>query len=65
MCGSAPTYTADEAINICGFGRFQWFMLVYAGMAWMADAMEIMVLSFLGAAVSSTLTAPAQPQAAC
>jgi MFS family permease len=35
----------------CGFGRFQWFMLVFAGFSWMCDALEVMLLSFLGPAV--------------
>jgi len=37
-----------------GFGKFQWLMLLYTGLAWCADAMEMMLLSFLGPAVSST-----------
>lgn len=37
-----------------GFGKFQWLMLLYTGLAWCADAMEMMLLSFLGPAVSVT-----------
>ena len=33
-----------------GFGRFQWLLLLYTGFAWMADAMEIMLLSYLAPA---------------
>lgn len=39
-------------LAIAGFGRFQWLMLLYTGLAWCADAMEMMLLSFLGPAVS-------------
>jgi len=34
-----------------GFGVFQLLLLFYAGLAWAADAMEMMLLSFLGPAV--------------
>ena len=40
-------------MHIAGFGKFQWLMLLYTGLAWCADAMEMMLLSFLGPAVSS------------
>ena len=45
------TYTVDDALNHLGFGRYQVFMLVYTGMAWTSDAMEMMLLSFIGPAV--------------
>jgi MFS family permease len=42
----------DDAIDLCGgFGRFQWFILGFAGLSWMCDALEVMLLSFLGPAV--------------
>ncbi|KAH7373279.1 hypothetical protein KP509_17G048000 [Ceratopteris richardii] len=37
-----------------GFGPFQIWVLVYAGIVWMADAMEMMLLSFVGPAVQKT-----------
>ena len=40
-----------------GVGKFQLLMLLYVGFAWMADAMEMMILSFLGPAVSPFLLA--------
>ncbi|DBA80728.1 TPA: hypothetical protein ACH3X1_007959 [Trebouxia sp. C0004] len=43
-------YTVTEAVDYIGFGRFQWLMLLYTGLAWCADAMEMMLLSFLGPA---------------
>ncbi|WVZ59891.1 hypothetical protein U9M48_009979 [Paspalum notatum var. saurae] len=42
------TYTTDDALTRMGFGRFQALVLVYAGMGWVAEAMELMLLSFLG-----------------
>ncbi|XP_062200885.1 organic cation/carnitine transporter 7-like isoform X2 [Phragmites australis] len=42
------TYTTDDALTAMGFGRFQALVLVYAGTGWLTDAMELMLLSFLG-----------------
>lgn len=39
------------SIDSIGFGRFQWLLLAYTGLAWLADACETMLLSFLGLAV--------------
>lgn len=36
-----------------GLGKFQWALLFYAGLAWLSDAMEMMIISLLGPAVSS------------
>jgi hypothetical protein len=45
-------YTLDDAVERCGpYGKFQWFVLFYAGLSWMADAMEVMILSYVGPAV--------------
>ena len=38
-----------------GFGRFHVMLLFYCGCAWAADAVEMMLLSFLGPAVSPLL----------
>ncbi|KAJ8766660.1 hypothetical protein K2173_001180 [Erythroxylum novogranatense] len=48
-----PSYTVDEALEALGFGKFQVLVLVYAGMGWVSDAMEMMILSFVGSAVRS------------
>jgi hypothetical protein len=40
-------YTINEAIEYCGFGRFQITMLFITGAAWMADAMEVFLISFI------------------
>ena len=46
-------YTLDEALESVGFGKFQGFVLAYAGLGWFAEAMEIMILSFIGKVVKS------------
>ncbi|GKV00408.1 hypothetical protein SLEP1_g13099 [Rubroshorea leprosula] len=47
------TYTLDEALDAAGFGKFQVLVLSYAGLDWFAEAMEVMILSFIGPAVKS------------
>ena len=42
-----PTHTPLRA----GFGWVQWLLLCYCGLAWLADACETMLLSFLGPAI--------------
>ncbi|KAG6740145.1 hypothetical protein POTOM_057783 [Populus tomentosa] len=53
MDGENLVYTVDEALASVGFGKFQRPVLVYAGLAFFADAMEVMILSFVGPAVKS------------
>ncbi|XP_017979372.1 PREDICTED: organic cation/carnitine transporter 7 isoform X2 [Theobroma cacao] len=48
-----PTFTVDEALLAMGFGKFQILVLAYAGMGWVSEAMEMMLLSFIGPAVQS------------
>ncbi|GJN32795.1 hypothetical protein PR202_gb21325 [Eleusine coracana subsp. coracana] len=45
------TYTTDEALSRLGFGRFQALVLGFLGTGWIAEAMEIMLLSFIGPSV--------------
>ena len=40
-------FTVDEAINQMGFGPFQVLITVFCGLLWVADAMELMILSIL------------------
>ncbi|GKV26814.1 hypothetical protein SLEP1_g36044 [Rubroshorea leprosula] len=47
------TFTVDDALLAMGFGKFQILVLVYAGMGWVSEAMEMMLLSFIGPAVQS------------
>lgn len=51
--GENRTYTVDEALVKMGFGRFQALVLLYAGMGWISEAMEMMLLSFVGPAVQA------------
>ncbi|KAF3784327.1 hypothetical protein EJ110_NYTH30552 [Nymphaea thermarum] len=51
MGGDTSTYTVDDALLVLGFGKFQVLMLAYAGMGWISEAMEVMLLSFVGPAV--------------
>ena len=37
-----------------GFGPFQLWMVGYTGLSWLADAMEMILLSYVGPAVSQT-----------
>uniref|UniRef100_A0A2N9HHH5 Major facilitator superfamily (MFS) profile domain-containing protein n=1 Tax=Fagus sylvatica TaxID=28930 RepID=A0A2N9HHH5_FAGSY len=53
MGEETPKYTVDEALVAMGFGNFQILVLVYAGMGWISEAMEMMLLSFVGPAVQS------------
>lgn len=53
MGDESPSYTVDEALVAMGFGKFQIHVLAYAGMGWISEAMEMMLLSFVGPAVRS------------
>lgn len=53
MGEDSQTYTVDEALESVGFGKFQILVLAYAGMGWISEAMEMMLLSFVGPAVQS------------
>lgn len=46
-------YTTDDALSLVGFGRFQTLVLAYSGLGWIAEAFEIMLLSFVGPAVEA------------
>lgn len=46
-------YSVDDALAAVGFGKFQILVLGYAGMGWISEAMEMMLLSFIGPAVES------------
>jgi MFS family permease len=41
----------EEAIEKMGFGPFQILITVFSGLLWLADAMELMLLSVLSPAV--------------
>lgn len=41
------TFTVTQAVNNIGFGRFQIILSFVVGLCWMADSMEMMILSLL------------------
>ena len=41
------TFTVSQAVNALGFGRFQLVLSFVVGLCWMADSMEVMILSIL------------------
>ncbi|CAO2836253.1 unnamed protein product [Amaranthus hypochondriacus] len=53
MTNSDETYSVDDALITTGFGKLQYLVLAYAGMAWISEAMEMMILSFVGPALKS------------
>jgi hypothetical protein len=58
---SRRTFTIDEAIEAIGIGRFQYALLAYVGLAWISDALEMMILSFVGPSVKCQFhTTPAE-----
>ncbi|ELU14236.1 hypothetical protein CAPTEDRAFT_220893 [Capitella teleta] len=48
---SEDTYTVDQAVDAIGFGKFQLKLSLFTGIVWMADAMEMMILSILAPAL--------------
>ncbi|KAF6143874.1 hypothetical protein GIB67_009855 [Kingdonia uniflora] len=51
--GATTMFTVDQALVSMGFGKFHGLVLAYAGMGWVSEAMEMMLLSFVGPAVQS------------
>ncbi|XP_022842849.1 organic cation/carnitine transporter 7-like isoform X3 [Olea europaea var. sylvestris] len=49
-------YTLDQILSTMGFGTFQGLVLFFAGAGWLSEAMEMMLLSFIGPAVKSEWT---------
>ncbi|CAL5086034.1 unnamed protein product [Urochloa decumbens] len=50
---AATQYTTDDALTRVGFGRFQALLLVLLGTGSVAEAMETMLLSFVGPSVKA------------
>lgn len=44
---STDTFTVSQAINLLGFGKFQVKLSLFTGLCWMADSMEMTILSIL------------------
>ncbi|XP_060190481.1 uncharacterized protein LOC132619662 [Lycium barbarum] len=51
-----PVYTLEEALTIVGIGKFQYMSMCYAGLGYITDAAETMILSFIGPALRSQWT---------
>lgn len=51
--GDLNVYTLDEALSTIGFGKFQFFLILYGALGWVSEAMELMILSFIGPALQS------------
>ncbi|XP_054896686.1 synaptic vesicle 2-related protein-like isoform X1 [Poeciliopsis prolifica] len=45
---TAETFSVDDALEVVGFGVFQWKISFVTGLAWVGDSMEMMILSILG-----------------
>lgn len=45
------TFTVDMAVDRIGFGKFQVRLSLLTGLCWMADSMEMMILSILSPAI--------------
>ncbi|KAF5827810.1 hypothetical protein DUNSADRAFT_18694 [Dunaliella salina] len=45
-----PEETVDEVLERMGFTRTHWFLFLVTGLIWGADAMSVMLMSFLGPA---------------
>ena len=48
---ASDTYTVSHAIDAMGFGLYQLILSAIVGMAWISDAMEMMILSILAPAL--------------
>jgi len=45
------TFTVTQAVNAFGFGKFQVKLSFFTGLCWMADSMEMTILSILSPAL--------------
>ncbi|XP_065201396.1 synaptic vesicle 2-related protein isoform X1 [Planococcus citri] len=45
------TFTVSQAVNAFGFGKFQAKLSLFTGLCWMADSMEMTILSILSLAL--------------
>lgn len=43
----SQTFTVDDALDTIQYGPFQTCLMFYLGLGWVADAMEVLLLSFL------------------
>lgn len=59
----ADTFTVDQAVNATGFGPFQVKLSLVTGLSWMADSMEMMILSIISPALKCDWRLPDWKQA--
>ncbi len=57
------TFTVDQAVNATGFGKFQVKLSLVTGLSWMADSMEMMILSIISPAIKCAWQLPDWKQA--
>lgn len=48
---TSDTFTVSQAVNAFGFGKFQAKLSLFTGLCWMADSMEMTILSILSLAL--------------
>jgi len=65
VAGVVPddTFTVDQAVNATGFGKFQVKLSLVTGLSWMADSMEMMILSIISPALKCAWRLPDWKQA--
>lgn len=51
ICYFLDTFTVTQAVNALGFGWFQVKLSLWTGLCWMADSMEMTILSILSPAL--------------
>ncbi|KAM3308175.1 hypothetical protein P3S67_009919 [Capsicum chacoense] len=52
----SSVYTLEEAFTTVRFGKFQYMMMCYAGLGFIVEAAETMILSFIGPSLRSQWT---------
>jgi hypothetical protein len=52
---SSSSLDIDEVLEVLGFGPWHWRLCLYSGLVWYSDAIEVMLLSYLGPAVRATV----------
>ncbi|GBM42040.1 Synaptic vesicle 2-related protein, partial [Araneus ventricosus] len=47
ITSEAKSYTVDDAVNKAGYGKFQIRLLILSGIAWIAESVEVFIISVL------------------
>ena len=53
MAEQGPGYTVDEALVAIGYGKFHTRVCLYAMLGLVAEAMELMLLTYVGLAIEA------------